>query len=65
MRDCNSQLFLDTGVKGPKVIGNDGRDCDKIMSVGNPTGTKWHFTPKNVKVFIPMCEHSFWIKIRG
>ena len=40
MRYCGSQLFLVTAVKGPKVIGNDVRDCDKIMSVGNPPGTK-------------------------
>ena len=40
MRYCSSQLFLVTAVNGPKVIGNDvRRDCDKIMSVGNPPGT--------------------------
>ena len=39
MRYRSSQLFLVTAVKGPKVIGNDVRDCDKIMSVGNPPGT--------------------------
>ena len=35
-----ASCFFVTAVKGPKVIGNDVRDCDKIMSVGNPPGTK-------------------------
>ena len=40
MRFRRSQLFPVTAVKGPKVIGNEVRDCNKIMSVGNPPGTK-------------------------
>ena len=39
MRYHSSQLFLVTAVKDLKVIGNDVRECDKIMSVGNPPGT--------------------------
>ena len=38
MRDRSSQLVLVTALKGPKVIENGGRDCYKIMSVGNPPG---------------------------
>ena len=70
MRDRSSQLFLVTAVKGPKVIGNGGRDCHKIMSAGNPPGTKCDnnempLHTKECQGYIPMCEHFFWSKIRG